>query len=374
VKYFIIAGEASGDLHGSNLIKEIKRRIPETEFRGIGGDRMIAEGLDVLFHIRQTAFMGFIEVISNLRKILSLLKQTKQALVNFNADALILIDYPGFNLEMAKFAHSKGIRVFYYISPQLWAWKKNRIKIIEKAVTKLFVILPFEVDFYAANGLKEKVIFVGHPLLDAIDESKKNPHPLVLSSQKPVLAILPGSRKQEIRRMLPVMLQAAHHFSAYFEILVAGAPTLSADFYMPFLENTTAKLIHNQTYEILKIAKLAAVTSGTATLETGLWGVPLVVCYKANWLSYQIAKRIVDVKYISLVNLILNKPAVTELIQSQMNVQQLTNALNILINDNERYIKMKNDLQLLHQYLGGTGASARTAEQILALTNHNSLH
>ncbi|MCS7073930.1 MAG: lipid-A-disaccharide synthase, partial [Bacteroidia bacterium] len=305
--WYIIAGEASGDLHGSNLVKALLAQKPDLTFRGIGGDQMKAAGVQLVKHIQETNFMGFWEVITHLPTIWKLFSLVENDIIRYQAEAVVLIDYPGFNLRLAKFLKKQGIRVLYYISPQLWAWKKGRIQIIRDCVERLYCILPFEKDFYAKENLE--VDYVGHPLLDALTSQSIQP----LYSEK-VIALLPGSRKQEISRMLPVMLETTTHFPNE-KFVIAGAPSLDKAFYQPFLRKyPSVQFVQNQTYPVLASAKAALVTSGTATLETALWNVPEVVCYAGEWFSYQIAKRIVSVPYISLVNLILARQAVKELI------------------------------------------------------------
>ena len=318
MKYYLIAGEASGDLHGSNLIRQIKLRDPEAEFRGWGGDLMEEQGTELVKHYRDLAFMGFIEVVMNLSTILRNIKLCKKDLIDYQPDALILIDYPGFNLRIAEFAKKSGIRVFYYISPQVWAWKASRVKLIRRVVEKMFVILPFEADFYKKYDYE--VEFVGHPLLDAIadyESTKQAPEEFKLENElddRPIVAVLPGSRKQEISRMLPVMLEVRTHFPNH-QFVVAGAPSQPKSFYDQWLAGTDVKLLQARTYDLLQQAKAALVTSGTATLETALFKVPEVVCYSGSAISYQIARRLVSIKYISLVNLIMDQEIVRELIQ-----------------------------------------------------------
>ena len=367
MKFYVIAGEASGDLHGHNLIKELKILQPNLVFRGIGGDLMQNQGMQLVEHIRNTNIMGFIEVAKKIVYIWNLLSKIKRDILDYKPDAIILIDYPGFNLRLAKFAKQHNIKVFYYISPQLWAWKKGRIQTIKKYVDKLFVVLPFEKDFYKKEANID-VEFVGHPLLDAIAHNAENQNNTLLKTliiqDKPILALLPGSRKQEIQRILPIMLEAAAHFDT-IQTIVAGAPNLPASYYQPFLKKYKAQLIHNQTYPLLQIATAAAVTSGTATLETALHNVPQAVCYKANPLSFYIARKIVNIPYISLPNLILNKPAVKELIQKDLTIKNLTNELSLLLFNKEYQNQLSESYQQLYQLLGGIDASKRTAQQIL---------
>ncbi len=364
MKYYIIAGEASGDLHASNLLKEIRKRDPKANIRAWGGDLMAAQGASIVKHYRDLAFMGFAEVLMNLRTILRNLEFCKKDLLEFNPDVLILVDYPGFNLRIAQFAHKNGIRVHYYISPQLWAWKKGRVHTIKKVVDKMMVILPFEKDFY--DGYGYHVDFVGHPLLDAIAGKKKN-QDFKLENQlgdKPIIALLPGSRKQEISLMLKTMLQLTESFNAY-QFVVAGAPSVEASFYHALISKRDIALVQNKTYDLLQYAEAAMVTSGTATLETALFGVPQVVCYKGNPLSFEIAKRVVKVPYISLVNLVMGREVVTELIQYRFTAENLKTELNRIL-DQENRSRMLNDYALLRDKLGGEGASAKAAQLVLA--------
>ncbi|RZJ27113.1 MAG: lipid-A-disaccharide synthase, partial [Flavobacterium sp.] len=295
MKYYIIAGEASGDLHGSNLMKALYKEDSKADIRFWGGDLMQQAGGTLVKHYRELAFMGFAEVAMNLKTILNNIKFCKQDISDFNPDVIIFIDYPGFNMRIAKWARIKGIRTHYYISPQIWAWKENRINDIRRDVDKMYVILPFEKDFYETKH-KFPVEFVGHPLIDAIhnrpmvDEAvfrKEN-----RLDEKPVIALLPGSRKQEIKKMLSIMLSVVRDFPDH-QFVIAGAPGQDFEFYEQFLTNKNVHFISNRTYDLLSISSAALVTSGTATLETALFKVPEVVCYKGSWVSYQIAKRII---------------------------------------------------------------------------------
>ena len=355
MKIYIIAGEDSGDLHAGNLIRELQSRKSQISFRGVGGGHMEQAGTQLVAHIRDINFMGFWEVIKNLRTIRALFKTVKADIQSWQPDAVILVDYPGFNLRIARFIHDLGIRVFYYISPQVWAWKKGRVKTIKAYVDRMFVILPFEKEFYAREGVE--VDFVGHPLLDVIENTNKEPGP------RPIIALLPGSRKQEIKRMLPVMLKMIPRFPEH-EFVIAGAPSQDQSFYDPMIQDMHVRLVMNQTYEVLRQAQYALVTSGTATLETALFRVPEVVCYKGGNLSYQIGKRLVKVDYISLVNLILGREAVRELIQHDFTPDQLEAALRKLM-DAQHQIQLQQDYQDLWEKLGSTGASKRTARLIL---------
>ncbi len=368
MKYYIIAGEASGDLHASNLMKALLKKDTEADFRFWGGDLMRAVGGTEVKHYRDLAFMGFAEVIMNLKTILNNIKFCKQDILNFQPDVLILVDYPGFNMRIAEFAKKQGIPVHYYISPQIWAWKENRIHKIKRDVDHMYVILPFEKDFYEKKH-GYHVDFVGHPLLDAIYQRPKQniqdflqEHDL---NDKPVIALLPGSRKQEIKKMLSVMLQMIPEFPEY-QFVIAGAPSQKPEFYRQFIkDHHQVKVVENKTYDLLSVAYAALVTSGTATLETALFKVPEVVCYKGNALSYQIGKRLVKhIKYISLVNLILDKEAVTELIQNDFNTERLNAELRRIL-DNKIREEIFESYYELEQKLGGIGASDTVANLIL---------
>ncbi|HUS01514.1 MAG TPA: lipid-A-disaccharide synthase [Chitinophagaceae bacterium] len=367
MKYYIIAGEASGDLHGSNLIKEIKKLDVEADFRAWGGDKMQAMGLNLVKHHKDLAFMGFVEVVRNLPTILKNLKFCKQDILEYAPDALILIDYPGFNLRLVRWAKEKGLKVIFYISPQVWAWKESRVSLIKNYVDKMIVILPFEKAFYKKFDVD--VEYVGHPLVKVVEDYKTEATGNELQDKK-IIALLPGSRKQEIKRKLPVMLEASKHFPGY-EFIVAKAPAITDEYYNMFLssfKNVTA--VAGQTYSILIRSKAALVTSGTATLETALFEVPEVVCYKAGELSYQIAKRLIKLNFISLVNLIMNKEVIKELIQNDLTVKNLTNELQQLLTDEARQLQIKNDYRDLKHLLSlGGNASANAAKIIYEFLN-----
>ncbi|WP_445712630.1 lipid-A-disaccharide synthase [Flavobacterium sp.] len=366
MKYYIIAGEASGDLHGSNLMKALYEKDPSAEIRFWGGDLMQNVGGTLVKHYRELAFMGFIEVIMNLKTILNNIKICKKDIETFQPDAIIFIDYPGFNMRIATWAKERNIPTHYYISPQIWAWKENRIKAIKRDVDYMYVILPFEKDFYEKKH-SFPVHFVGHPLIDAIanrtevsDEIFRKENQL---SDKPIIALLPGSRKQEISKMLSIMLSVVKDFPDY-QFVIAGAPSQEYEFYQTFLTNENVKFITNKTYDLLSHSHAALVTSGTATLETALFNVPEVVCYKGSYISYQIAKRIITLKYISLVNLIMDKEVVKELIQEELNTKNLKIELEKILNSESRTVILENYAQL-KQNLGGEGASKKTAELIV---------
>jgi lipid-A-disaccharide synthase len=359
MKLYIIAGEASGDLHASNLMRELSALDGNMEFRCWGGDLMQEQGGVIVKHYRDLAFMGFFEVLLNLRTILSNLAFCKKDILTFQPNAVILVDYPGFNLKIAEFLHSQKIPVIYYISPQIWAWKQSRVKIIRKVVDKMIVILPFEKDFYARQGMN--VEFHGHPLLDALGQN--NFSPVFPDEKRPIVALLPGSRKQEIQKVLPEMAKTALNFPEV-QFVIAGVDSHGEDFYHKVAGTNSIPVISGRTYDLLKQAKAALVTSGTATLETALIGTPEVVCYKGGNISYQIAKRVIKVKYISLVNLIMDRPVVKELIQNELNPANLTHELNLILNDASTWEQINRDYAELREILGGDGASRRAAESI----------
>ena len=367
MKYYIIAGEASGDLHGSNLMKSLFEKDSSADVRFWGGDLMQKQGGHLVKHYKELAFMGFLEVAQNLKTILNNIKLCKNDIIEFNPDAIIFIDYPGFNMRIAKWAKKRDFRTYYYISPQIWAWKENRISAIKRDVDKMYVILPFEKEFYEQKH-NYPVEFVGHPLIDAIQNREKSDsekfrlaHNL---GQKPIIAVLPGSRKQEISKMLSVMLSVVDDFTEY-EFVIAGAPGQEKDFYKQFIAKDNVAFVQNETYNLLDFAHAALVTSGTATLETALFKVPEVVCYKGSWASYQIAKRVITLKYISLVNLIMDKSIVAELIQDDCNSKQIKAELQKLLAPETR-AKILSDYYLLEKKLGGIGASEKTASLIIS--------
>lgn len=368
MKYYIIAGEASGDLHASNLVRELKNLDKEAVIRGWGGDLMRAEGVELVKHYRDTAFMGFLEVVRNLRTIFSLIDFCKKDILSFKPDAVILVDYPGFNLRIAAFTHQNRFKTFYYISPQVWAWKEGRVKKIKQSVDKMFVILPFEKEFYRKRNYETE--FVGHPLLDALqrfhpDKDFREKNNL---GDKKVIALLPGSRKQEIEMILSIMLKAVEEFNEY-EFVIAGLNSVGEKFYSSILSGKNVKVVFNSTYDLLSISSAALVTSGTATLETALFGVPQAVCYRGSTVSFWIGKQLVNVKYISLVNLIMDKQVVKELIQQDCNPAKIKSELNELLTDSRRISQVRTDYAGLKQLLGGEGASRRTAHSIYHALN-----
>lgn len=354
-KIFIIAGEDSGDLHASNLMLAMTRLVGNIAYKGVGGDKMQAAGMELVAHVRDINFMGFKEVVQNLGTIRRLFKTVKTEITHWQPDLVILVDYPGFNLRIAKYVKGLGVPVGYYISPQLWAWKKGRIKKVRKYVDQMMVILPFEADFYRREGLE--VSFVGHPLLDVIQElPPKNP-----GGKK--VALLPGSRKQEITKILPVLLPLASLMPDY-TFVVAGAPSQTLEFYQAMTEGLAVEIKMNRTYELLKEADFAVVTSGTATLETALFRVPQVVVYKTGGIFYHLMKRMIQVPFISLVNLIMQRKVVEELIQDQCTTETVKQALEALAGT---YQKIQEDYEELVEVLGEKGASERAAKCMLSL-------
>ena len=364
MKYYIIAGEASGDLHGSNLIKALKKEDAEAQIRFWGGDLMQAAGGDLVMHYKERQFMGFIEVLLNLRKISGHIKFCKKDIAAYQPDVIIFIDNSGFNLRIAKWAKEQNFRTQYYISPQVWASRAGRVEKIKRDIDAMYCILPFEKAFYKTYNYD--VHFVGHPLIDAIadrpqiDENAfRETHEL---GAKPIIALLPGSRKQEISKMLGVMLSLVNDFADY-QFVIAGAPSQDFEFYQQFIKQDNVSFISNKTYDLLSISNAALVTSGTATLETALYKVPQVVCYKANAISYHIAKRIITLKFISLVNLIMDREVVTELIQGDLNKKRLKQELLAILDDKKRE-QLFLDYYELEEKLGGKGASETAAKLI----------
>jgi lipid-A-disaccharide synthase len=362
MRYYIIAGEASGDLHGSNLIRALHVEDPAAEIRAWGGDKMAAAGATLVKHYRDLAFMGFVEVIKHLGTILKNIRFCKKDILAFKPDVLVLIDYPGFNLRIAKWAKGQGIKVVYYISPQVWAWKESRVAAIKRDVDKMLVILPFEQDFYKDKWAFD-VAYVGHPLIEVVQHERAEV-PVVPLAGKPVIALLPGSRAQEIKQQLPVMLSVINDFPDY-QFVVAGAPSQPDALYEALIGNSGVLLIRNQTYNLLKQAMAALVTSGTATLETALFGVPQVVCYWGNPVSFWLAKKLVKIKYISLVNLIMDREVVTELIQNDLNQERLKAELALLLSGGEHTVTMMKNYAALWDKLGSKAASGLAAKAII---------
>jgi len=378
MKYYIIAGEASGDLHSSNLVKHLKQADTKAEFRGWGGDMMQKQGVALVKHYRDLAFMGFAEVIQHLPTILKNIEFCKKDILAYKPDVLILVDYPGFNLRIAKFAHQAGIKVAYYISPQVWAWKSSRVNIIKEVVDKMLVIFPFETNFYSRYNYKAD--FVGHPLLDAINgQPQPNKETFLKENNlptQPIIALLPGSRKQEIGNMLSVMTEVADDFPSY-QFVIGGAPSSNPQWYKNFLGRKNVSIVYGKTYELLAHASAALVTSGTATLETALWGVPEVICYRSKGItgniSYLLAKQFIGkkLKYIGIVNLIMDREVVKEFIQHDLTTYNLITELKKILEDSAYRNKMLEDLKLVKEKLGGPGASAKAASLIIQLAEQS---
>ncbi|MDD7886556.1 lipid-A-disaccharide synthase [Flavivirga sp. 57AJ16] len=364
MKYYILAGEASGDLHGSNLIKALLEEDANADIRFWGGDLMQAAGGTLVKHYKERAFMGFSEVIMNLSKIFKLISFCKNDIKAFLPDVVVFIDNSGFNLRIAKWAKQQGFRTNYYISPQVWASRAGRVKAIKRDIDAMYVILPFVKPFYKKYGYD--VTFVGHPLIDAIINRKQVNEFKFRETyglgDRPIIALLPGSRKQEITKMLSVMLSMVDDYPDY-QFVIAGAPSQDYSFYETFIKSYDIKFISNKTYDLLSVSTAALVTSGTATLETALFKVPQVVCYKGSELSYQIAKRIITLKFISLVNLVMDKEVVTELIQNDFNKKRLKQELDKILNPDVRHNLFLAYYEL-ERTLGGKGASKKTAELI----------
>jgi len=367
MRYYLVAGEASGDLHGSNLMKALKERDTQTEFRYFGGDLMQAEGGQLVKHYADMAFMGFVEVAFNLRTILKNMKACKDDILAWQPDVLVLIDFPGFNLKIAEFAKANGILVCYYISPKVWAWNQKRVLKIKRVVDHMFCILPFEVDFYKSWDMQ--VDYVGNPLLDAVSTFGPDKEFIAKNklTDKPVVALLPGSRKQEINYLLPTMLAVAKQFNEY-QFVIAGAPSFTIDFYEQYMGGSNIPVLFGATYDLLKNAKAAIVASGTATLETALFHVPQVVVYKGNAVTIGIARVLIKIRFISLVNLIMDRPVVKELIQGDYTVETASTELNLLLNDAAYRDNMLKNYEELDVRMGTPGASAKTADLIISYT------
>lgn len=358
MKYYLIAGERSGDLHGANLIKGIKESDPDANFRGWGGEGMAAEGMELVTHYKDTAFMGFLEVAQNLHKIFGFLDKCKKDILQEKPDVIILIDYPGFNLRIASFAKKNGFKVFYYISPKVWAWNQKRALKIKANVDRMFTIFPFEVEFY--NRYDYQVDYVGNPLMDAIASFK--PDPDFRQNNKlgnlPIVALLPGSRRQEIINMLDTMLTVQPHFPNH-QFVIAGIRNLPEELYEKFRMIPNVSVVFEATYDLLNISEAALVTSGTATLETALLNIPEVVCYRTSGFSYFIAKSLIRVPFISLVNLIMDREVVRELIQSELTTKELVSELGAIVEGGAKRHKLLKDYAQLQQLVGGSGASQR---------------
>lgn len=374
MKYYFIAGESSGDMHAGNCMRELLKHDSKAEFAFTGGDLMEeVSGTKATINIRQMNFMGFVDVLKNLSIIKKNFKIVKEDILRFKPDLLVLVDYPGFNLRMAKWATEQGIKVDYYISPTVWAWKEKRVETVRKYTNKMFVILPFEEAFYQKHNLK--VHFVGHPLIDAIE--MKRPHFKTKEqfieqnklSQQPIIAVLPGSRVQEINRMLGIMMDVTKKFSNY-QFVIAASNSLSKDYYKS-LETENVKVVFNQTYELMNYAQAGVIKSGTSTLESALFNLPQVVCYKSGALSIMIARMLVNIKYFSLPNLIMDKPVVKELLQNDLTTENIESELNKMLNDKAYRQTILDNYAQLHTMLGGLGASGRLAKELYNDVNKN---
>ena len=367
MKYYIIAGEASGDLHGSDLISGLKQADRQAEIRVWGGDRMAAQDVTLVKHYKDAAVMGFVEVLRKLPEVLSNIRFCKRDILAFRPDAVILIDYPGFNFRIARFAKKNGLKVFYYIAPKVWAWKERRVKRLQRDVDRLFIIFPFEKAYFKKWGID--AFYAGNPLVDTISKRLKDAASATVFrernqlSGKPIIAVLPGSRRMEINYLLPRITPLAAHFPGY-QFVVAGAPAIDRPAYEKHLRDTAFQVVENQTYELLSHAAAAIVASGTATLETALIGTPQIVCYGGNEISFQIAKRLVRIKFISLVNIIMNREVVRELIQHDLHTANLQAELQALLPHGHKRASQLNDYSDLRRLLGEQGAAARIAEEM----------
>lgn len=377
MRYYLIAGEASGDLHGANLIAGLKKSDPQAEFRFWGGDKMAAEaGANALaMHYKKNAFFGFTQVVMNARTILSQIKQCKADILDYAPDVVILIDYPGFNFKIAKFAHERGLKTFYYISPKVWAWKESRVKQIKRYVDKLFIIFPFEVEYFRERGIE--TIYEGNPLVDAIEQKRgewadketfcrRN----ALDPQRPIVALLAGSRASEIGYNLPFMASLAERFPDY-QFVVGGVSWLDRSLYDKAIGEGRIAYVKDQTYELLANAQAAVVTSGTATLETALIGTPEVVCYRMDPLTAAIGRMVVKIRFISLVNLIMDREVVRELIQGDMTIENAETELRAIMPDGAKHSKMTDDYAALRDVVGGSGASERFAARMVEILKQN---
>ncbi len=367
----MIAGEASGDLHGSGVVRALREKRPGVEVYGIGGDNMRREGMELAYHSSSLAFMGFAEVVRNLGTVLRVERAMEALLDERRPDVLVLIDYPGFNLRFARKARRRGIKVLYYISPQVWAWNKGRVKKMRRLVDRMKVVFPFEVDLYRKEGID--VEFVGHPVVERIGASLERAEFFTrhkLDPGRKLIGLLPGSRQQEIERIFPVMLDAALELrrNRSVQIVIGVAPNLGAGALRPYLpagEDVT--LVEHATYDVMKHADLAMVTSGTATLETGWFGTPMVVVYRTSPVSFFIGRLLVDVPYIGLVNIVAGRKVVPELLQNEMTKKNLLTTISGILDDPAKADGMRRDLAVIQSRLGGPGASARVADGIIAL-------
>jgi lipid-A-disaccharide synthase len=370
MKYYLVAGEASGDLHASNLMLGIKKQDPNAEFRYFGGDLMKAQGGTLVKHYREMAFMGFLEVLMNIRSISRNMKTCKEDIIAYQPDVVILVDYPGFNLRIARYVKESGIKVFYYIAPKVWAWNESRVSILKKYVDQLFIIFPFEIEYFRKHGIEP--IFEGNPSIDAISfkiDTQQTFKDFISKnnlSDKPIIALVAGSRKQEIKHNLPQMLKMVEKFPEY-QFVIAGAPSLNLSVYQKYIHNSNVSIVYNQTYQLFKHSTLALVTSGTATLESALLDTPEVVCYKGGFFSMLIAWIVIKVKYISLVNLIMDREVVVELKQYDLNARRLYKEVSFLLPGDKKRDAMLMDFKKLKEILGDQGASERVGTRIVNL-------
>lgn len=369
MRLMIISGEASGDLHGSGIVKELKKLNKDIDIFGIGGDKMQAAGMELVYHSKELSVMGFVEVLKHLPTIRSVEKTLDTLLLKRRPDALLLIDYPGFNLRFAKKAHKLGIKIFYYISPQIWAWHSSRITKIKTLITKMFVVFPFEVDIYRKANMD--VEFVGNPLLDVIGTPQEKPEFYArygLDISKPIIGLFPGSRRQELDNIFPTMLQAAEVLRTEFkaQIIVGAASILEGDYIKSFLgENSNVRILQNATYDLMKNSNAAVVTSGTATLETACFQTPMVIVYKTSWLTYFIGRLLVRIKHIGLVNILAGRTIVPELIQHRANAKSIVREVSKYLTDKEYCENTRQQLTEIYKTLGKPGAASRVAEKIL---------
>jgi lipid-A-disaccharide synthase len=369
MRYFLIAGEASGDLHGSDLVKQLKLTDKDAVISCWGGDLMEQEGATLLKHYRELAVMGFTEVLFKLRTILGFMKQVKREIIEFKPDVVIMIDYPGFNLRIASFLKEKGFKVYYYISPKVWAWKESRVKKIKKVVERMYVIFPFETEFYRNHNYK--VLYFGNPLVDSVSKGIADavtPEEFRTNNgfdSRPIIALLPGSRVQEIKKMLPLMMMVRDTYRDY-QFVVSGVKSVPSDLYSSLIADYDIKVVYNQPYAVLKVAEVALVTSGTATLETALAGVPQVVCYKTSWLTYHLAKVVLKIRFISLVNLIMDKEIVRELVQNDLNERNLSGEIDILLPGGWKREVMQSGYRDLSAMLDGKGSGEKVAKDIFS--------
>ncbi|MDI6803437.1 MAG: lipid-A-disaccharide synthase [Bacteroidota bacterium] len=371
MRLMIIAGEASGDLHGAGVVKELKSRFKDIEIFGIGGNKMQREGMQLVYHINELAVMGLLEVVKKLPTIRSVSRTLESLLTNRRPDAVLLIDYPGFNLRFAEKVRKAGIKIFYYISPQLWAWHPSRIKKMKGIIDKMFVVFPFEEEIYKREGIE--VEFVGHPLLDVIEE----PQPKAdfckrysFDKSKPIIGLFPGSRKQELEKIFPPMLHAAKILETLYDaqIAVGVASVFEGDYIKSFLyEDSSVRLLQNATYDLMKNSDVAIVTSGTATLETACFQTPMVIVYKTSWLTYLAARLMINIKNIGLANIVAGKTIVPELIQHRANAEKIAAAAGKFLTDKTLSDKTRIDLKSVYEKLGERGAAKRVAENILKL-------